>query len=289
MSARLEELRPTRGDGSLMRTFIGSFLRGVGGWIPVGDVVELLGEVGVSAASVRTNLSRLKAKGLVVTEPRDGTTGYRLADDADTMLARGDRRIYGHRAMCVGDPWMVVVFSIPEAHRDLRHQLRSRLTWLGCGSLAPGAWIGPGHLVDETRDVLQEVGLLDYVTILRTETPLVDGSLADAVARWWDLPALNARYAAFIGAHEAVAERWARAQAASTPGASDAAAFADYLRALDDWRSIPYLDPALPTEYLPDYWDGERGVALFAQLHDRLHAASLRHVRAVTGRHHDAG
>jgi phenylacetic acid degradation operon negative regulatory protein len=67
------------------------------------------------------------------------------------------------------------------------------------------------------------------------------------------------------------------------------AAFSDYLRALDAWRSIPYLDPALPPEYLPHDWPGQRGVALFAELHERLSGPSLSHVLAVTGRHAAAG
>ena len=40
------------------------------------------------------------------------------------VLARGDRRIYGHRRMTLGDPWMLVVFTVPEAQRAL-FRLRS--------------------------------------------------------------------------------------------------------------------------------------------------------------------
>ena len=285
MSARLEELRPTRGDGSLLRTFCGTFLREVGGRITAAELITLFEALGVSGASVRTNLSRLKAKGLLVPERPGRGSSYRLADAAVTMLERGDRRIYGYRQMRLGDPWMVVVFSVPEAHRDLRHQLRVRLTWLGCGSMAPGAWIGPGHLVEETREVLGEVGLLPYATVLRTEAPLVAGDLAAAVARWWDLTALGERYDVFTGGFAPVAERWRKPRRSG----SDAEAFADYLRAVDAWRSIPYLDPALPPELLPADWPGERGVALFAGLRERLAGPALRHVRTVTGTRAAAG
>ncbi len=291
MSARLEDLRPTRGDGSLLRTFCGTFLREVGGRITAGELITLFDALGVSGASVRTNLSRLKARGLLVSEvsANSGSAGrgraYRLADEAIAMLERGDRRIYGYRQMRLGDPWMVVVFSVPEAHRDLRHQLRVRLSWLGCGSMTPGAWIGPGHLVDETREVLGEVGLLRYATVLRTETPLVDGDLAEAVARWWDLTALGERYDVFTGEFAPVAERWTRRRGRGT----EAEAFADYLRAVDAWRSIPYLDPALPPELLPADWPGRRGVALFAALREALAEAALRHVRTVMGARAAAG
>jgi len=283
VSARLEEHRPPASDGSLVRTFIGSWFREVGGWMASAHVVQLLGDAGLTTSSARTNLSRLKAKGLLTAESVAGVPGYRLAHEAHPMLARGDRRIYGHAQMTTEDPWMVVVFSVPEARRNLRHQLRSHLVWLGCGSVAPGVWIGPGHLVGETREVLAEVGLEPFTTIFCTTKPLVHGDLRDAVRQWWDLDALSDRYRSFIAAHAAAAERAARGDL------TDREAFHDHLRALDHWRAIPYLDPGLPREYLPDEWVGERGLALFAELHAALHEPSRRHVLAVAGAAAPAG
>ena len=276
MSARLEEHRPPATDGSLVRTFIGSWFREVGGWMASAHVVQLLGDAGLTTSSARTNLSRLKTKGLLAAEPRDGVPGYRLTREAHPMLVRGDRRIYGHPQMTTKDPWLVVVFSVPEARRNLRHRLRSHLTWLGCGSVAPGVWIGPGHLLEETREVLAEVGLERYTTLFCTTTPQVHGDLRDAVRQWWDLDALSDLYTSFIEGHEAAARRSADGEL------SDREAFVLHLRALDHWRSIPYLDPGLPAEYLPENWVGERGLALFTRLHGALRAPSRRHVVAVT-------
>jgi phenylacetic acid degradation operon negative regulatory protein len=283
VSARLEEPRTAPSDGSLLRSFIGSYLRRIGGWISSADVVELLGDAGVSPASARTNLSRLKGKRLLVAAAVDGVPGYRLTDDASSMLARGDRRIYGYRQMTEDDEWMLVVFSVPESRRALRHQLRTQLTWLGCGSVAPGVWIGPGHLATETRQVLDEVGLLSYTTIFCTAQPLVEGDLADVVRQWWDLDALGTRYRHFLGTHLPVAELWR-----TEPG-PDREAFSHHLHAIDDWRAIPYLDPGLPTACLPADWVGTRGVALFAELHQRLDEPSLRHVLTVTGAGENGG
>jgi phenylacetic acid degradation operon negative regulatory protein len=172
---------------------------------------------------------------------------------------------------------MVVVFSVPEERRNLRHRLRSHLTWLGCGSVAPGVWIGPGHLLEETREVLAEVGLERYTTLFCTSTPQVHGDLRDAVRQWWDLDALSDLYTSFIEGHQAAAQR------AADGDLTDREAFVLHLRALDHWRSIPYLDPGLPAEYLPDDWVGERGLELFTQVHGALHAPSRRHVVALVG------
>lgn len=293
MSARLEERGAGTSDGSLVRSFIGSWMREVGGWLSTAHLVQLLGDAGVPAAGARTNLSRLKGKGLLVAEPRAGVTGYRLADDAHPVLARGDRRIYRHHQMRDDDPWMLVVFSVPETERRLRHRLRGTLTWMGCGAVAPGVWIGPGHLLAETREVLSEEGLARYTTVFCTGTPMLDGDLRASVERWWDLDDLGGRYDRFLAEHADTARRWDGVELAGPGGADDAGdadadvhrvAYADHLRLVDGWRSIPYLDPGLPDAYLPPDWPGTRGVALFTRLHERLRGPALRHVLAVTGR-----
>ena len=63
----------------------------------------------------------------------------------------------------------------------------------------------------------------------------------------------------------------------------DALAFADYVRALTQWRRLPYLDPGLPPELLPRTWHGRQAGDLFFDLQDLLAEASTRHVHAVTG------
>jgi phenylacetic acid degradation operon negative regulatory protein len=52
---------------------------------------------------------------------------------------------------------------------------------------------------------------------------------------------------------------------------------------LTEWRRLPYLDPGLPTELLPDDWNALAARRVFVQLQDLLAEASLRHVQQVTG------
>ncbi|GAB2688349.1 PaaX family transcriptional regulator [Thalassiella azotivora] len=283
MSATLEEHRAGTTDSSLARTLVGLWWRELGGWVPTSAAVTLLRDAGVAAPSARTSLSRLRTRGLLAAERRDGVAGYRLVDEAHPMLARGDRRIYGYRPMAPGDPYMLVVFSVPEAQRSLRHRLRTHLTWLGCGSVAPGTWIGPGHLVEETLQVLGEVELAEYVTVFRADPPVVAGTLADAVARWWELDVIAGHHAAFLAVAHPLDERWhATADGpADGPTGSDAQAYADHLRVVDAWRSIPYLDPGLPADLLPPDWPGAEGVRVFASLSARLRDRAARHVHEV--------
>ncbi|QDP83626.1 hypothetical protein FOH10_19940 [Nocardia otitidiscaviarum] len=61
----------------------------------------------------------------------------------------------------------------------------------------------------------------------------------------------------------------------------DERAFRIFVPLLDEWRTIPYLDPGLPERMLPPDWPGPAGVRLFATARDRCLGPSLRWVRSV--------
>ncbi|MFG3497286.1 PaaX family transcriptional regulator C-terminal domain-containing protein [Streptomyces sp. NPDC047928] len=243
--------------------------------LPVAGLIRLLGVLGVDAPSVRSSVSRLKRRGLL--EPRrtaDGAAGYALSDDARQLLDDGDRRIYAPREPRLSDGWVLAVFSVPEAERHKRHLLRSRLARLGFGTAAPGVWIAPAALYEETRHTLRRLHLDPYVDLFRGEH-LGFPATADAVARWWDLAAIAKQHEEFLDRHEPVLRAW------SAPGrtGSPEEAYRDYLPALDSWRRLPYADPGLPRELLPDGWPGGRAAAVFGELHARLRDTGAEFVR----------
>ena len=258
---------------SVLRTVVGLYARDLGGRLAAADLVALLGAAGVAPGAARSAVSRAKGKGLLEAEDVGGRAGYRLAAGAEAMLERGDRRIFGYRQQGEDDPWCLVSFSIPEERRDARHQLRRHLAGLGCGTVATGLWICPGHLVDEVEGVLDGLGLRDAATLFVAGAPRVAGSLADAVARWWDLDDLAARHGAFLAAHPD--------PGADADGTAPDEAFARWVRAVDDWRPLPYADPGLPGAVLPPGWPGTAGVARFAALRAAYAGAAAAHVRAV--------
>lgn len=261
---------------SLLRTVVGLYVRDLGGAVAVADLVDLLGMLGVPPAGARSAVSRVKAKGLLVPETRgDGRAGYRLAPDAGPMLARGDRRIFGYRQQGDDDPWCLVSYSLPEERRDARHQLRRHLAWIGAGSVADGLWITPGHLVDEVEEILVALEVRDAATVFL------------AGARWWDLDRVAALHRAFLARHGASRAGLGSVPDGAPPAAEDGsprAAFARWVRAVDDWRPIPYADPGLPPSALPADWPGTSSVALFERIRGTLAAPASEHVRDVVGR-----
>jgi len=266
-----DDPRPTHTPGSLILSFYGAYGRSeLGGSVPVATLIRLMGAAEVDAPSVRSAVSRLKRRGLLVSRRESGAAAYGLSDDARQLLADGDRRIYGARPE-TGADWLLVVFSVPESERAKRHLLRSRLAGLGFGQAAPGVWIAPAALHEETRHTLDRLGLAGYVDLFHGSHAGFDPT-AEAVRRWWDLDALAELHRGFLAAHEPALERWS----ARPPGPN--LAFRDYLRALDSWRRLPYADPGLPPELLPGDWPGARSAEVFDRLHTLLRDRGSRFV-----------
>ena len=240
---------------SLLRTIIGSYLRSLGGWVSIAELIRLMDAVGVTDSHAGTAVLRVKKKGLLVPEAVTGHSGYRLNGSALPMLERGDRRIFNFRQQRDGGSWCLVSFSLPESERAARHQLRKRLGWIGCGTVAPGLWICPAFLTDEVEEILAALELRHAATVFITDTPQTAGTLQSAVRRWWDLDSIARLHRGFIASFSGYG-----------PANNPHDAFADYVMVLDQWRTIPYLDPGLQPRVLPEDWPGFESVALFDRL-----------------------
>jgi phenylacetic acid degradation operon negative regulatory protein len=256
---------------SLLMTFFGAFLRRLGGWIAVADLIALMADVDLDEQAVRSAVSRLKRRGVIAAERRGGAAGYRLTAHGIAILEAGDARIF-ERPRSDSPEWLLVLFSVPESKRALRHRLRTRLAWLGLGSVGSAVWIGPAHVEREVRALVDELGLAAHVELFRAEHAGFE-PLGVAVAGWWELDAIAAEYRGYLDAWSA------RRRGRSTA----AAAFADYLKQLDGWRRIPFHDPGLPAGALPVDWPGNAAWSLFAELSERLGPAALEHVEARVG------
>ena len=58
---------------TVLVSFLGSIVRPMGNWMPIAGTIELMGQFGLDAPSVRTAVFRLKKRGWLA-EPRFGNT-----------------------------------------------------------------------------------------------------------------------------------------------------------------------------------------------------------------------
>jgi len=210
-------------------------------------VVDALGLVGFEEKAARQALSRSAAAGWLTAERSGRRVRWRITPTGHRFLVAARDRLFapGPDRDWDGD-WLVLLTTVPETRRQLRHRLRTSLGWAGFGSLGPGVWISPhpSH-ADEARQVLRALGDEVRGTLLhaRLDDPAERHRL---VAEAWDVPALDAQYQAFV-------ERFAAARP-RTP----ADGLAELLHLGYHWRRLLLLDPGLPPTLLPPDWSGER-------------------------------
>lgn len=257
-------------------TVFGLYGRPAGKIIPVAALVRLLSELGYEPASVRSSISRLKTKGVLVSAKTGSTSGYALADNLEQHMLSGDERIFSPRTASIGDPWLLASFSVPERERQNRHKIRAGLARMGFGTVAPGLCIAPVRLQIEALNYMHEHNLSEYVEFF-TSQPVGPGDLRRKVAQWWDLNAVETEYRAFVHAFGREADRWP--SYGNEKKDLHREAFRVYVPMVTQWRRLPFMDPGLPPELLPTRWMGITARRVFGELN--------RILRPISGRYAD--
>jgi len=253
---RRREVRHTSAR-SLLMTVLGEFVlpqdRPVWTWM----LVDTLARCGIAEKSARQALARAAAEGLLRSERVGRRTRWALTPPARRLLTEGAGRIYefGRSERPWDGRWLLLLVSVPEAKRDLRHRLRTRLSWAGFGSPEAGVWISP-HLSREAEalGVVTELGLAATAMSFTASFGVIGGEDA-MVGRAWDLTALERRYEGFLAGFGRLEP------------AGGAAVLQAQISLVHEWRRFPFLDPQLPQKLLPASWRGSQAAELFHRRH----------------------
>ncbi len=246
---------------SLLLTVLGEFVHPRGRAVWTSTLLEAMAALGIEEKSARQALARTASEGLLTSSREGRRVRWSLTTHGESLLREGTERIYGFlRSSHPWDGrWLVLTVSLPETQRALRHQLRTRLTWLGLGSPSPGLWVTPdaGHL-DEVRRAVADLDLAAHsfawvgpATGIGDERRLLEDA--------WDLAVVEDLYRAFL-------RRFEKRRAESGAGS-----FVAQVELVQEWRRFPFLDPDLPRELLDHDWSGLRAATVFHDLHARWH------------------
>ncbi|WP_395109077.1 PaaX family transcriptional regulator C-terminal domain-containing protein [Actinomadura sp. SCN-SB] len=257
-------LRRQRGAGgakALLLTVFGEFVLPHSAPVWTSTLLHVLAGLDVEEKSARQALTRLAADRWIVSERVGRRVRWALTDHGRALLTEGAERIYsfGRDRESWDGRWLVLLASVPETKRDLRHRLRNGLTWAGMGSPAPGVWISP-HVSrePEAKQVVESLGL--DAEVLSFCGPFGGiGSESEMVEQAWHLGELAAAYEDFV-----------REFAGMRPAPGDEVLL-DQTRLVHAWRRFPRLDPQLPLDLLPPHWIGVRAANVFKDLHRQWH------------------
>lgn len=237
----------------MLLTLLGEFVLPGDGMAWTSAVLTAFERLGVAEKAARQALMRTAADGWLTAERHGRRTRWHLTPRAEQLLVDGTRRIYGFAA--VSAEWdgrfALVLARVPESDRSTRHLLRTRLSWAGFGSPAPGVWISThAERLDEVEALLDHAGVDDARTFVASHHG--GAELTGMVRQAWDLDAVEAQYQQFLD------------EFASGRTGEPLARLVELVHA---WRRFPSIDPGLPRVLLPNRWIGQRAAKLFAKRH----------------------
>ena len=246
-------------DGDLIIGIMASFAPRRFG---AGELAALARPCGVTAASVRTSLSRLTARGVIIRDKDGGKSVYGFS--AKGLTITGNVAAGFHRPDWTGwdGTYWGIAFSLPAAAKSERYRLTKKLSLFRFAPLYPGYWIRPCREREKMEKKLENVFSNPHCTAVRFHPwrPLDN----DKIEAMWSLNAVATSLRA--------ADRTAEAALQRLKNTPPERAFAQRYATGGKIVSALFRDPLLPPAFLPRGWPADRLRGLFT----KFDAAALR-------------
>lgn len=243
---------------SLLLTVLGEFVYPRGHPVWTSTLLWALGELEVEEKTARQAISRAASEGLLTSARVGRRTRWALTDSGAALLREGTQRIYNFMR---DEPewdgrWLLVTVAVPEIQRQLRHRLRTQLTWLGMGSPVSSLWVVPDAAKERAvAETLSELGLASKAFAWVGQWAPI-GDKRELISAAWSLDEVEEEYRDFANTFSAL-------QTSTT-----IEAFIAQVRLVQAWRRFPFLDPALPTRLLEHDWPGPAAAKVFRDCHE---------------------
>jgi phenylacetic acid degradation operon negative regulatory protein len=264
-----------------MLTLYGDYVRDSGMEIGIGSLIKLLSNFDLSEQSVRSAVSRMCSQDLLKARRLERKSYYSLTENGLNLLAKGSQRIFMRKNNNWDGNWHIVIYSIPEQRREARDRLRIELGWLGYGHLSEATWISPYDLTREVEDLAKRLQVREYMQMFLFQAKH-EGSTdpRKIVARCWDLGKIHERYANFIDKYRPKLESTVNRLKAGE-NIEECECFVERFNLIHEYRKLPFLDPDLPRELLPQNWLRPEAAALFNEYHGSLTEKANRYFDSV--------
>lgn len=247
------------------------------GSIKAVDVYRVAEASGQSAEQVRSCLRRIVREGLYERQGSGRTAVFTPTPAGVATLGARLRRVrlsFSQDAAGRGwdRSWRLVAFAVPEANRASRDALRDRLRELGGAPIQGGLYVSPHPWDDDVRQMAEQLGVADNVTLARTDELEVGGETdpRKLAAMLWPLDDVAVAYDRFVEMFRHLpAELEALRQ--DRRRVSDTELFPRMLAMGVSHDEITQLDPFLPAELLSRPWPGRAARELVVRCRKLAH------------------
>jgi phenylacetic acid degradation operon negative regulatory protein len=263
---------------SLIITLYGDAIAPHGSSVWLGNLIDLVSPMGISARAVRTSIFRLAQEAWLHATPVGRRSAYGLTAAGLRRINHAYRRIYDTPHSNWKGEWQIVIVPEGALAANDRETLRHDLLWSGYGAIAPGVFAHPFGDTDFVRDALRHIAGGDKVLLLNASTP--DGANANPlhsmVHQCWRLDRLAEDYRRFISRFRPVL-KWL------TTGKTNDSEQCFILRTLliHEFRRVQLRDPQLPDSLLDRRWLGHAARELCRDIYEKTLSPSEQHLMAT--------
>jgi phenylacetic acid degradation operon negative regulatory protein len=248
---------PEASARSVLLTVLGELVLPTRQPVWTASLLYVLEGMGVDEPAARRSIARAAEAGWIRAEKHGRQVRWSLAEPLIEAIGDVTRRVKslttperGWDGRC-----LMLQIMVPGEAKAARRPLNRQLGWIGFGNPMPGLWISP-HVdrLTEVQRLIRDLDLRD--TTVAFIGTIEDVGLTDAeiVGRAWDLEEVTARYTRLLNTFTRL-----------KPEPGDEILFS-LLALVHEWRELPYMDPQLPNDLLPD-WIGRQAVDTLAGLH----------------------
>lgn len=263
---------------SMIFTLYGDYIRHYGREVWIGSLIRLMEEFGHNAQSIRAAISRMHKQGWIQSRKEGNKSYYFLSERGQKRIEEAAKRIFKLQNNEWDGKWRMLIYSIPEAKRNIRDELRKELVWSGFGSLAYSCYISPNPLEEQVYDMVARYDIKPYVDLFISS---YDGphSNQDLIERCWNLDEINERYQEFIDAYSK--RYFVDRNRIEKKEMTDGECFVERTRLVHEFRKFLFVDPGLPEELLQKTWLGEHAATLFRDYYQILATPASRFFEQV--------
>ncbi|HZC10209.1 MAG TPA: PaaX family transcriptional regulator, partial [Mycobacterium sp.] len=140
--ARKLALHPSSASSALL-TVLSVFVFPEPQPVPTSVFLYLLEQLGFGSRAGRQALQRAVGEGWIEARRTGRQASWHFTTAGHQLMTEGRVRLrdFGSSDRRWDGRLIMVNASVPDANRDLRHTLRTRLSWMGFGAMSPGTWI----------------------------------------------------------------------------------------------------------------------------------------------------
>ncbi len=210
----------------------------------VSELIQLCSLFDINESQLRTNLSRMSAKGLLKFSRKGKSAFYRLADRGASLKQNVALSFEQLDWSDWDKKWWGVSFSVPDKEKSERHYIRKKLTVYRFVSYHPGFWVRPLNRTEKLEQHLEKVFSNKYCCAIQFD--FFNKISPKEVSALWNLYGINKDFEYGL---EIVKESRRKTQ-----GLAPKEAYKEKIITGNTIVNILFKDPLLPDIYLPENW-----------------------------------